>query len=140
LVHLLRNSMDHGIETPDVRSQRDKSEWGYITFTISRVENNLILKIADDGQGLDLDKVIQQALSHPGLESSLIQQWIDRQVAWKILFLPGFSTATKVTDVSGRGVGLDAVKAMIEELGGSIEVETEPHQGTAFVLNIPLKN
>ncbi|MBF0350625.1 MAG: response regulator [SAR324 cluster bacterium] len=138
LVHLLRNSVDHGIELPEERLQKGKNEWGYILFKVSREQNNMVLEVQDDGRGIELDKIVEKARKTRALDQSVIEQFILENTAWKILFLPGFSTASTLTEVSGRGVGLSSVEDMVARNNGILQMETEPGQGTKFRLVIPL--
>ncbi|MGK5093839.1 ATP-binding protein [Deltaproteobacteria bacterium TL4] len=138
LVHILRNCMDHGLEPPEERIYAKKDEWGKITVKITQAENNLVLEISDDGRGLNLSKIAEKAKANVHLDQRQINHLIELRQTWKILLLPGFSTAEKVTDVSGRGVGLDAVQAAITKIGGKIEVQSEIGEGTSFSFWIPL--
>lgn len=132
LVHLLRNAVDHGIELPQVREKAGKPAQGTIRITAERTKSYAIIKVSDDGQGLDLEDikntaVKSQVLSPQATKEELIQS---------IFF--GVSTTKKVTAISGRGFGLNIVKNKIESLGGSVKVESEPQKGTTFIIEIPL--
>jgi two-component system chemotaxis sensor kinase CheA len=134
LTHMVRNAADHGIEMPDVREQNGKQKKGNITVTLSEVDNNISMVIEDDGAGLNYD-----AIHKKGLELGLVkegQRLTDDDIL-NLLFASGVSTAEKVTDVSGRGVGMDVVKGMVEEGGGSINVSTNVGKGTRFELLLP---
>ena len=135
IMHCVRNSLDHGIETPDVRKSAGKSEEGTLLLKASNEGNMIVIDIVDDGHGIDVEKVknkaIQRGLIHPN-------KIITDQEAYQLIFAAGFSTADKITNVSGRGVGLDVVKTQIEKLNGSIIVTSEPGLGTKFSIRLPL--
>jgi len=137
LIHIIRNSVDHGIELPDERIKSGKPRHGKISIKVSREKGHIILEIADDGKGIDFDKVVKRALSKNliKLEETIN---IDSAKIFDILAAPGFSTKEEVTELSGRGVGLDVVKNTIESLGGRVELESELGKGTKFVLTLPL--
>lgn len=135
LVHMIRNAIDHGIEPPSMRRERGKDEVGRIFLRAYQQGGNVVMEIADDGQGLNRAKIVKKA-KEKGLlidETSLTDYQIDN-----IIFEPGFSTADKVTDVSGRGVGMDVVKRAIEKLKGKVEIFSEEGKGCRFVIRIPL--
>ena len=137
LIHLLRNSMDHGIETSDVRKSNGKPETGHIYLRAYQDGNNVVIEVEDDGQGINTEKVKKKAI-----EKGLVNEEIANSLAQKdivdFLFKPSFSTADKITDLSGRGVGLDVVKTKITALGGNVEVETEYGKGSKFIIRLPL--
>jgi len=137
LVHLIRNAIDHGIEPPSERIEKGKSPRGKISIKVWREKGHVIIEISDDGRGIDFKKVIEKAV-----EKGLITQEealkIEPSQILEILTMPGFSTKEKVTDVSGRGVGLDVVKAKLDALGGRIDLETQPGKGSKFQLTLPL--
>lgn len=135
LVHLIRNSIDHGIEAPDVREAANKSRGGTLKLTASQSGGHVFIKISDDGAGLDLDR-IRSAAVEKGLIPAEIQL-ADKDLLMMI-FSPGFSTAKKVTSVSGRGVGMDVVKKSIGALRGTVEVTTKKGEGSTFVIRLPL--
>ncbi|MDQ7073850.1 MAG: chemotaxis protein CheA [Gammaproteobacteria bacterium] len=135
LVHLVRNSLDHGIEMPVDRLASGKSEVGVISLNAFHQGGNIVLEIRDDGKGLDRSVLVKKALEKGLIDGS--QELTDRQV-YELIFHPGFSTAEKVSDVSGRGVGMDVVRKNINELGGSITIESELGQGTAIIIRLPL--
>ncbi|MBZ4645883.1 MAG: two-component system, chemotaxis family, sensor kinase CheA [Petroclostridium sp.] len=137
LIHLLRNSADHGIEMPDIRVSRNKPRNGTINLKAYHDGNNVVIEVQDDGSGIDLDKVKAKAIER-GLVNKEIANSLSQKEIIDFLFRPSFSTADKVTDVSGRGVGLDVVKTKIEALGGVIEVETERGKGSKFAIRLPL--
>ena len=135
LVHLVRNSLDHGIEAPDVRVQNGKSETGTIHLSAYHQGGNIVIEIKDDGAGLNKSKILEKAK-----QNGLINQddrLSDDQV-YDLIFRPGFSTADVVSDVSGRGVGMDVVRRNIRELGGMVEVKSMPGEGSVFTIRLPL--
>ncbi|MGI9430246.1 MAG: chemotaxis protein CheA, partial [Bythopirellula sp.] len=137
LVHLVRNSIDHGLEGPDVRVDRNKQEEGTIFLTASHSGNNVSIQIRDDGGGIDVDKIKAKLVDRGILSDSAVAE-LSHEQALDYIWHPGFSTAQQVTDVSGRGVGMDVVKNRIGQLNGTIEVHTVPQQGTTFTLQLPL--
>lgn len=138
LSHLYRNCVDHGIESAKVRFEAGKPEEGIISVIIAKEDENLLIEIMDDGGGIDTQKISQLATANPHLDQQLIQKYIENNEHWRILFLPGFSSAEKVTDVSGRGVGMDAVLKTVESFKGFIEMESEYGLGTKIRILIPL--
>ena len=134
LTHLIRNSLDHGIESPERRREAGKSEQGTITLNASHQSGYIIIEVGDDGAGLNRDKILSKAKER-GLPVS--DAMSDNEV-WQLIFEPGFSTADKVTDVSGRGVGMDVVKRNIAEMGGSVEIESMTGIGTRMTVRLPL--
>jgi two-component system chemotaxis sensor kinase CheA len=135
LMHLIRNSVDHGIEVPQKRREAGKPELGTITLDAYHEGNHIAILISDDGDGLPLDKIRQKAI-----EKGLIgerEELSERDTA-NLIFLPGFSTAEQVTDISGRGVGMDVVKKSLNNLGGLVEIDTRQGQGTTFIIRLPL--
>lgn len=137
LIHLIRNSIDHGIETPEIRVKAGKSETGVVKLLSYPDGNNVVIEVVDDGAGINTDKVRGIAISKNLISEEKANQLTKNEVA-ELLFLPGFSTAEKVTDLSGRGVGLDVVKSKIEAIGGVVEVETNEGAGSRFIIRIPL--
>lgn len=137
LVHLLRNSIDHGIEDPAKRVEAGKPEHGRVILSARHEGNNVVIEVEDDGKGLDPGKITQKAIEKGLLLPEEVEA-LDLQSIIRLVLLPGFSTAEKVTDVSGRGVGLDAVKNKIEALSGSIHIESVPGKGTKFKIQLPL--
>lgn len=137
LVHLLRNAVDHGIETPEKRVEFGKEETGNIMITASRQQNHVLIKIEDDGRGIDPEDVRKAALEKGLICREEAEQLSERE-AVQLIFTPGLSTASVVTDLSGRGVGMDIVKNRIERLGGSIKVESKPGTGSRFELKLPI--
>ena len=135
VMHCVRNSVDHGIETPEVRAAAGKPEEGTLLLKASNEGNQLIIDIADDGAGINVEKVKQKAISKGPIHPNKI---ISDQEAYQLIFMPGFSTADKISNVSGRGVGLDVVKTMIEKLNGTVSVTSEAGKGTKFSIRLPL--
>ena len=133
--HLVRNSLDHGIETPEKRVAAGKSPKGTLTLKASHQGGNVVIEVIDDGGGLNRDRILSKAKEKglPGVHDGMP----DSEV-WQLIFAPGFSTAEKVTDVSGRGVGMDVVKRNIESLGGKVELECSPGYGTRTIIRLPL--
>jgi two-component system chemotaxis sensor kinase CheA len=134
LTHLVRNSLDHGIETPDKRVAAGKSPKGTLTLKASHQGGAVVIEVMDDGGGLNRARILEKARER-GLAVS--DAMSDHEV-WQLIFAPGFSTADVVTDVSGRGVGMDVVKRNIEGLGGKVELESSPGFGTRTVIRLPL--
>lgn len=137
LIHLLRNSLDHGIEIPEKRIESGKKETGTVLITASRQENYVLIRIEDDGKGIDPEAIREIALER-GIISKEKAEQLQAKNAIELIFLPGFSTSCKVTALSGRGVGMDIVKKGIERLGGSIKVESKPGFGSRFELRLPI--
>ncbi len=137
LIHLIRNSIDHGIEKPTERKKLNKSETGTVKLTSYPDGNNVVIEVQDDGSGVNIEKVQQKAIENGVITEDKIEQLTDNEIA-ELIFEPGFSTAESITDVSGRGVGLDVVKSKIESIGGIVEISTEKQIGTKFTIRIPL--
>lgn len=137
LVHLLRNAIDHGIEHPKERQDKGKNPIGEVRLIARHEGNNVIIVVEDDGKGINPDILKQKAVAK-GLISQAEADKMENNDAVRIVFLPGFSTAEVVTDVSGRGVGMDAVKNKIESLGGMVDVETKLNEGSKFKIRLPL--
>lgn len=135
LVHMIRNSVDHGLEMPEERIKAGKPERGLITLKAYHRGGNIVIEIADDGRGLDRRKILDKAF-RVGLAHS--DEGFSDQEIYKMIFMPGLSTAGKVTDVSGRGVGMDVVKRAVEKLRGKIEIESAVGEGTRFITRFPL--
>lgn len=136
LLHLIRNAIDHGIEFPDQRQRAGKPRKGLIQISAQRDRDNVIITIQDDGAGIDPGKVLAKAAER-GVITPEHAAGLTREEVFDLLFQPGFSTAEKVTDVSGRGVGLDVVRTAIQAVKGSIKIESEPGTGTRFELLLP---
>ncbi|WP_071395319.1 chemotaxis protein CheA [Bacillus tuaregi] len=137
LVHLIRNSLDHGIESPQARRANGKSEEGTVTLKAYHSGNHVFIEIEDDGGGINRDKVLQIALNNGIVSEQTAATLSDKQV-YELIFASGFSTADKISDISGRGVGLDVVKNTIENLGGSVTVDSMPGKGSVFSIQLPL--
>ncbi|MDJ0738230.1 MAG: chemotaxis protein CheA [Gammaproteobacteria bacterium] len=135
LVHLVRNSLDHGIETPEERAAAGKPETGTVHLAASHRGGNIVIEIRDDGRGLPRDKIFAKAVERGLVKAD--DHLSDKEV-YDLIFQPGFSTAEQVSDVSGRGVGMDVVRRNINELGGAIEIESTPGEGSAIVVRLPL--
>ncbi|MDK2896251.1 MAG: two-component system, chemotaxis family, sensor kinase CheA [Candidatus Atribacteria bacterium] len=137
LIHLLRNAIDHGIESKEEREALGKPARGTILLRAYQEENSVIIMIRDDGRGISLDQVKQKALARGLVTPEELAKMTDKEVI-DFIFYPGFSTSSKVTDVSGRGVGMDIVKRNIERVNGQVLVETKEGQGSTFYLRLPL--
>lgn len=135
LVHMLRNAIDHGLEPAEARRALGKPETGTLVLRAYHGAGNVVIELQDDGRGLNRDKILRKALEKQLVDPN--RELSDAEV-FKLIFLPGFSTADKVTDISGRGVGLDVVKKNIEQLHGRVEINSAPGQSTQFTLRIPL--
>jgi two-component system chemotaxis sensor kinase CheA len=135
LMHIVRNAMDHGIESVEVRQSRDKSRAGTISLKARHDAGNIVLDISDDGGGLDLDRIRKKAVANGVIDEGT---QLSRHELFQLIFHPGLSTAEKVTNISGRGVGMDVVKRNISELQGSIEIDSELGVGTQFTIRLPL--
>jgi two-component system chemotaxis sensor kinase CheA len=137
LVHMIRNSCDHGIESPEVRLKNGKSETGTVTLDAEQKGNHIVLKISDDGQGMDAERLKTKAIEKGIITFEHAAQMTERE-AFQLIFAPGFSTAAKITDVSGRGVGMDVVRTNINKLKGIIEIDSEYGSGSSFIIKLPL--
>lgn len=137
LMHLLRNSADHGLESAEVRAQRGKPAVGSIFLDAYQDGNNVVIEVRDDGNGIDVEKVKEKALEREVITPEQAANMSDKEII-DLLFLPSFSTAKKVTDVSGRGVGLDVVKSKIEALSGEVEVKSKLGEGSTWTIRLPL--
>ena len=135
LVHLVRNSIDHGIESPELRKQAGKPEVGNVRLNAFHKGGNILIEISDDGAGLNKERILSKAR-----EKGLIEDGcqLSEEKTFELLFQPGFSTAETVSDVSGRGVGMDVVRRNIRELGGNIEISSAEGHGTTFTIRLPL--
>ncbi len=135
IMHCVRNSLDHGIETPENRKKLGKSEQGTLLLKASNEGNMIVIEVADDGHGIDVEavkrKAVERGILHPNKNLTDVE-------AFQLVFAPGFSTSAKISSVSGRGVGLDVVKTHIEKLNGTVMVESEPNAGTRFIIKLPL--
>ncbi len=137
LVHMIRNSCDHGIETPEIRESKTKPANGTVNLKAYNEGNQIVIEIKDDGAGMDPDFLKMKAIDKGIVSDQEIENMTDKE-AYGLIFKPGFSTAAKVTGVSGRGVGMDVVKTNIEKLNGIIDIDSEVGKGSTFKLKIPL--
>lgn len=137
LNHLLRNAIDHGIESPEERVAAGKSEAGTLRLEAAHRSGMLMITVSDDGRGVDLDKLRKKTLCNKITTPEVASHLTDNELM-DFLFLPGFSTAKKVTEISGRGVGLDVVHSMVHEVGGMVRAESKPGEGLTFYLELPL--
>ncbi|MGG5252929.1 chemotaxis protein CheW [Neobacillus sp. SM06] len=137
LVHLLRNALDHGIETPDVRKAQGKPEEGKVILKAYHSGNHVFIEIEDDGAGISREKVLEKAIAKKIIPPQAAAGLTDQQV-FELIFASGFSTAEKISDISGRGVGLDVVKNTIESLGGSVTIDSVIGKGSIFSIQLPL--
>ena len=137
LIHLLRNSIDHGIEPPDERLAMGKPAQGTIRLSAAHQENQIVITVEDDGRGMDPQAIKEKAVKK-GLVNQQAADKMSDQEALNLIFLPGFSTAQQVTDISGRGVGMDIVRTHIEKINGIIEIYSKKGAGTKFIIKLPL--
>ncbi|WP_349729656.1 chemotaxis protein CheA [Peribacillus frigoritolerans] len=137
LVHLIRNAMDHGIETTEERLAKGKNEEGKILLKAYHSGNHVFIEIEDDGAGINKDRVLNKALSNGILTKETAATLTDKQI-YELIFASGFSTAETISDVSGRGVGLDVVKNTIESLGGTVTIDSKENEGSIFLIQLPL--
>ncbi|WP_117160862.1 chemotaxis protein CheA [Paraliobacillus sp. X-1268] len=137
LVHLIRNGLDHGIETPAIRKEKGKPEEGTLKLHAYHSGNHVIIEIKDDGAGINKEKVLEKAISNGVVSKEEASNLTDSQIH-QLILSSGFSTADKISDISGRGVGLDVVKNTIESLGGSITIQSEFGKGSLFSIQLPL--
>ena len=137
LVHLVRNAIDHGIETPAERQAKGKAGEGQLTIAASQEGNSIVIRINDDGRGIQVEKIKEKALAK-GLISEAELATMEHREILNLIFLPGFSTAEKVTGVSGRGVGMDVVRTNIRKINGSVDLESEPGKGSQIIIKLPL--
>lgn len=136
MVHLLRNAADHGIELPDVRERAGKPRAGQLTLTVTRERQMVTMRVHDDGRGIDRNQVLVRARAE-GLVDASVETLDDEQLV-RIIARPGFSTAERITDISGRGVGIDVVLTRVRALGGSVEIASKPGEGTTVTLRLPV--
>jgi two-component system, chemotaxis family, sensor kinase CheA len=137
MIHIMRNSLDHGIEMPDVRIQKGKDAEGHITLNAYAQSDKIIIEIRDDGAGINIDRVVQKVLEKNLLTLEQVEAMNDDEKA-ALVMLPGLSTAETISEYSGRGVGMDVVRKSIEGFGGNIRIKTIPNQGTTIYLSIPV--
>lgn len=136
LMHIVRNAIDHGIELPEVRKRAGKAEAGTIVLRASQRGNHVVIEVSDDGSGIDIERIKKKAIEK-GIINSDAGDLSDKEIL-DFIFLPGFSTKESVSEVSGRGVGLDVVKEKITTFGGFVDIETEMGKGTTFILTMPI--
>ncbi len=137
LIHLVRNAIDHGIEPPEERIAKGKPEYGTIILSALQEGDRIIVSIEDDGRGIDPEKIKRKAIEKGLITPEQAEQMSDKE-AFELIFMPGFSTVDEVSDLSGRGVGMDVVANVIHSLRGVIEVESEPDKGTKITMKLPL--
>ncbi|RFU61547.1 chemotaxis protein CheA [Peribacillus glennii] len=137
LVHLLRNAIDHGVETPEVRRASGKDEVGTVVLKAYHSGNHVFIEITDDGAGISRERVLKKALNNGIVTAHTAASLTDKQV-YELIFASGFSTAETISDVSGRGVGLDVVKNTIESLGGTVSIDSREGDGSTFLIQLPL--
>ncbi len=137
LLHLLRNAFDHGIESPEIRRGQGKSETGTIEISAAHRGNRTLIEVSDDGRGLDLEKIAQRALERGWLSIDQLAK-ITKEQLLDFIFEPGFSTTDRVSELSGRGVGLDVVRSQLQAVKGTVKVTSSPGEGTTFTLSLPL--
>ena len=137
IMHLLRNSLDHGVESPDAREAKGKPRVGEVGLIARHEGNNVVIMITDDGAGIDANKIRRKAVEK-GMITQDEADRLDDADAVRLIFLPGFSTAEQITDISGRGVGMDVVRSKIEALSGHVDVETHIDEGSIFKIKLPL--
>ncbi len=137
MIHLLRNALDHGVETPEVRESKGKPRVGIISLNAFQEGNQIVIQIRDDGAGIDPDKILAKSLEK-GIVTADEAALMKPKEIINMIFKPGFSTAEKITDVSGRGVGMDVVNTNISRLNGGVEIESEVGKGSVFIIKLPL--
>lgn len=137
LMHLIRNSIDHGIETPRLREKAGKPQEGRLTLSAFQKGSHVIIELRDDGSGLNEEFITKRAIDH-GLLTEEAASEMPKEAIWNLIFIPGFSTRAEITDISGRGFGMDVVKTNISRLGGVIELDSKPGRGTRFTINLPV--
>lgn len=135
IIHLVRNSIDHGIELPEERGR--KSSTGRISLTFKKAKNHLVVVAEDDGRGLNLDRIKEKAVNLGLATEDELKKMSEKEIA-RFIFHPNFSTASEITEISGRGVGMSSVEAAVAQLQGEIDVQSESGEGTAFILTLPL--
>ena len=137
LVHLVRNSVDHGIEMPDEREASGKARMGTVKLSASQEGDHILLTIEDDGKGMDPEKLKEIAINRGVLDADAAARMSDEE-AFNLIFAPGFSTKTEISDISGRGVGMDVVKTKINQLNGTVHIKSEKGLGTRLEIKVPL--
>jgi two-component system chemotaxis sensor kinase CheA len=134
ITHLVRNSLDHGIEGPQQRALAGKDPMGRLTLSAQHQGGSIVIEVKDDGGGLNREKILAKAIER----GMVINESISDDEVWQLIFAPGFSTADEVTDISGRGVGMDVVKRNIHEMGGHVEIASTPGKGSSIKIVLPL--
>lgn len=137
LVHLVRNAVDHGIETPEVREAAGKSRKGTVILAAEQAGDHILLSIQDDGAGMDPEKLRNKVIEKGLMDEAAAKRLTDRE-CYNLIFMPGFSTKTEISDVSGRGVGMDVVKTRIGQLNGAVEIDSELGKGSLITIKVPL--
>ena len=135
-MHMVRNSMDHAIESPEERLALGKPEHGQVALRAKNIGGEIVITISDDGRGLDTESILKKARNN-GILTKPENEYTEKEI-FNLIMLPGFSTNTEVTEYSGRGVGMDVVRKNIEKVGGTISIDSKAGQGTTFTLKIPL--
>ncbi len=138
LVHLVRNAMDHGVEKPEIRKERGKAPTAKLVVSAKQTGGSVTIEIVDDGGGINRERVLQKAIEKKLIPAGVDPQTLPDEQVFQFIFAPGFSTAEKVSDLSGRGVGLDVVRSNLERINGKIDIKSKLGQGTTFRLSIPL--
>ena len=136
-MHLVRNSVDHGIEEPDKREASGKPREGVVVLSASQEGDHILLTIRDDGAGMNADKLKEIAIERGVLDADAAARMSDKE-AFSLIFAPGFSTKTEISEVSGRGVGMDVVKTKITQLNGTVNIDSEMGVGTVLEIKVPL--
>jgi two-component system, chemotaxis family, sensor kinase CheA len=139
LLHLIRNSLDHGLENPDHRITHGKDEMGTIEVNIEKKDGHIFITLQDDGTGIDYKEVLKKAITS-GLINQKEAQKMTKEEAIELIFTPNLSTKEQISEISGRGVGMDVVKKNIDQIGGSIHITTTPGELTSFEIKIPYEN
>jgi two-component system, chemotaxis family, sensor kinase CheA len=139
LVHLLRNALDHGIEPPAERRERGKPEQGFIELVARLIDGALCIQVGDDGRGIDPERVKKKAVE-TGLVDEQVAAKLSPREAVELVFLPHFSTAGEVTDISGRGIGMDVVRESLTQIGATIAIDTQVGRGTTFTIMVETSN
>jgi two-component system chemotaxis sensor kinase CheA len=137
LIHMVRNSADHGIESPEVREAAGKPREGTITLDAFQRGNSITIQVRDDGRGLDLERIRAKAIEK-GIVTPADAEKLTTHQVYQLIWEPGFSTAEKVTEISGRGMGMDIVKSKIEDINGTVELDSVPGEGTTLTIKLPL--
>jgi len=136
LIHLVRNAISHGIESPADRTEKGKKQAGAIKLTAKGEKDSVLIEVSDDGKGIDPSVIRKKAIEKGIVSADLAKQMTEKEII-SLIFEPGFSSADKITEVSGRGVGMDVVKRAMDSIGGRIDIETEIGKGSSFILHVP---